>query len=145
MNQHAQTVFIGLSMGGVASLVKQRQYKVAGVLSVDAFPTGNVTDEILENELKKERKNDCLISIISSSDDEDKKRQLMICDRLRESGYCVIYERSKQKFHLGYIPSRLSILIFVKLALSRRKLLLDDSHSADKHITNALQESELWE
>jgi len=145
MNMFNHTAFVGLSMGGIGALLLQENYNISGLLSVDAYPTGSVTDEQVQVSLNKDKNSDCCFCIMSSNDAEDIVRQKQIVKLLRSKKKPLFFEQSDKEYHLGFIPSRLSILNFVNFAIQRHKIIQASSSDSDKHKSNYLHESELWE
>jgi len=138
-------IYVGLSMGGVAALLHAQNHFTTGVLVIDCFPVGKIDIEMLYEKLNDDFKFNPVIYQISSSDSIDKDRQLIIHNKLIEKNMQVIFERSDQKIHLGYIPSKLTILNFIEYCIKRKKIVSSNKDTSYCHKVNDNDKTDLWE
>ena len=142
---YTNIIYVGLSMGGVAALLQCQTHVTTGVLVVDCFPVGKLDIDMFYEKIDDNFYHDSVIHQISSSDKTDKDRQIKIHNKLVEKNIHVLFERTHRNIHLGYIPSKLSILNFVQYAVQYKKLKYTNKDSSECHKINLNDSYDLWE
>lgn len=138
-------IYVGLSMGGVAALLHAQNHFTSGLLVIDCFPVGKIDIEMFYEKLDNDFKYNPIIYQISSSDSIDKDRQLIIHNKLISKNMQVIFERSDKKIHLGYIPSKLTIINFIEYSIQRSKIVSSKKDTSYSHKVNENDKTDLWE